>query len=131
MLHAPGKVEFKASKKELAGAVSGNNKLLEMPRFQQFSLNLPTEQSISLDCYDVFHNVDLGQVEFMAKLADGKVIRGNLNNAGKTKRIYTDAESAIEVLVGAAGAWGLIGDDGDCRSNSGEAHHDEEDEDEN
>ena len=68
----------------------------------------------------------MSDIEYAAKLSDGKVKSGKLDEAGKTARIAGDAGETFEVLVGSSGAWGVVGDDGDYRNNTGETHHDED-----
>jgi type VI secretion system secreted protein VgrG len=124
-VHAPGKVAFKAELKSWSGPQSSSPTL---PKFSVAPLNtgLAPIHTGTLDCYDLFFNKNLADIEYAAKFSDGKVTVGKLDAAGKTARIGADAGESFEVLVGSSGAWGVVGDDGDYRNNTGEAHHDED-----
>lgn len=84
--------------------------------------------STALDVHDVFFGKPTHNLEFTARFADGSVSHGRLeSSSGKTPRIGRETAEVFEVLVGSDGAWAVVGDDGDYRSNTGELHHDEED----
>jgi type VI secretion system secreted protein VgrG len=124
-VHAPGLVAFKAEMKSWTGPQSSSPTL---PKFSVAPLNtgLAPIHTGTLDCYDLFFNKNLADIEYAAKFSDGKVTVGKLDAAGKTARIGANAGESFEVLVGSSGAWGVVGDDGDYRNNTGEAHHDED-----
>jgi type VI secretion system secreted protein VgrG len=125
-IHAPGRVDFKAGVKSFTGPKSDSPTPLA---FTVSPLNIsavPPTHTASLDCYDLFFNKTMSDIEYAAKLSDGKVKSGKLDEAGKTARIAGDAGETFEVLVGSSGAWGVVGDDGDYRNNTGETHHDED-----
>jgi len=108
-LNAPGKVEFKASKKELAGPADGSVDLPGLPKLTV--ANLPEKYSNRLDVYDVFYKHELSDIHYAAKRADGKVVRGTLDEHGRTDQIYLKDQEEIEVLVGTSSAdWDLIYD---------------------
>jgi type VI secretion system secreted protein VgrG len=124
-VHAPGLVAFKAEMKSWTGPQSDSPSL---PKFSVAPLNtgLTPIHTGTLDCYDLFFNKNLADIEYASKFSDGKVTVGKLDEAGKTARIGADAEESFEVLVGSSGAWAVVGDDGDIRMNMGELHHDED-----
>jgi type VI secretion system secreted protein VgrG len=125
-IHAPGLVDFYAGVKSFTGPKGDSPTPLAFTVSPLNILATPPTHTASLDCYDLFFNKTMSDIEYAAKLSDGKVKSGKLDGAGKTARIAGDAGETFEVLVGSSGAWGVVGDDGDYRNNTGEAHHDED-----
>jgi uncharacterized protein (DUF2345 family) len=108
-LNAPGKVEFKASIKELGGAKDGSVGLPNLPKLAV--TNYPEKYSNRLDVYDLFVQHELTAVTYAAKRADGKVVRGVLDQHGRTDQLYVKDKEEIEVLVGPKQTeWSLIYD---------------------
>lgn len=108
-LNAPGKIEFKASMKELGGATDGSAGLPNLPKLAV--TNYPEKYSNRLDVHDLFIQHDLVGITYAAKRADGKVVRGVLDQHGRTDQLYVKDKEEIEVLVGPKQSeWSLIYD---------------------
>ena len=90
---------------------------------------MPKAFSNKLDVYDLFWMKNLSEIEYVAKDKSGEIIaEGNLDEVGRTSRIYSSRGQKIEVLIGGRGGWHVYvdgGDDGDKRYISSEDHHDE------
>ena len=124
-----GMAQFKAAMKELTSGGSASASLrLAKPGVLTLPMTHTPAFSAALDVHDVFFNKPTDNLEFTAKFADGSVSYGKVeSSSGKTPRMAREAAEVFEVLVGSDGAWAVIGDDGDYRSNTGELHHAEED----
>ncbi|KRB93659.1 type VI secretion system Vgr family protein [Duganella sp. Root198D2] len=108
-LNAPGKVEFKASMKELGGPSDGSIGLPNLPKLAV--TNYPEKYSNRLDVHDLFIQHELAGITYAAKRTDGKVVRGLLDQHGRTDQLYVKDKEKIEVLVGPKQTeWGLIYD---------------------
>ncbi|WP_159099021.1 type VI secretion system Vgr family protein [Aquabacterium olei] len=124
-----GMAQFKAAMKELT---SGGSASASFSLTKPGTLALPLAKhlvfSTALDVHDVFFGKPIDNLEFTARFADGSFSHGRLeSSSGKTPRIGRETAEVFEVLVGSDGAWAVVGDDGDYRSNTGELHHDEDD----
>lgn len=124
-LAAPGNITLKAGMKNFTGGSSANASV-SLKKPAALTLNKLPEFSAALDVHDVFFAKPADNLEFTAKFADGRVSQGKIDKVGKTPRISADTAGELEMLVGSDGAWALIGDDGDYRTNTGEMHHDED-----
>jgi type VI secretion system secreted protein VgrG len=77
MLHGPGKVEFKASMKELAGPGSASAVLPDMPRASALPPN-------SLEVAQLYHDsAPVQGAQYEAHFADGSIRKGATNSGGK------------------------------------------------
>jgi uncharacterized protein (DUF2345 family) len=111
MLHAPGKVDFKASKKELTGPASSSQVLPQMPLTE----NWPDVHSQQLNVLN-FIGADpetgeaLVRVPYSVRDAAGRVIaRGTTNDTGDTGRVFTKAQEKVDVFLG-EGEWRVFVD---------------------
>ncbi|MGF6774735.1 type VI secretion system secreted protein VgrG [Paraburkholderia sp. GAS199] len=76
-------------------------------------IDMPKAFSNRLDVYDIYWPRAFEEVEYIARRSDGEILtHGTLDNDGRTARVYTDQEEAIQVLVGTRGAW-LVETDAD------------------
>jgi len=108
-LRAPGKVEFKASMKELTGAQDGSAQLPTLPRLAV--PNLPAQYSNRLDLHNLFVQHDFNAVSFAARRADGKAVTGLLDQHGRSAQVHVPAQEDIQILAGASlDQWNLIYD---------------------
>jgi len=108
-LRAPGKVEFKASMKDLTGPQNASASLPALPKLAV--PNLPARYSNRLDVSNLFVQHDFGAVSFAAKRADGKAVTGLLDQHGRTAQVFAPAEENIDVLAGTSlHQWNLIYD---------------------
>ena len=65
--------------------------------------------STRLDAYSLFVQHEVSNVKYAAKLPNGRVIRGELDQHGRTQQLYGKASEKLEVLVGQSlGEWGMI-----------------------
>ncbi|MTW10540.1 type VI secretion system tip protein VgrG [Pseudoduganella eburnea] len=108
-LNAPGKVEFKASMKDLGGPMDSSVNLPPLPKLA--TTNYPDKFSNRLDIHDLFVLHQFDDVAFAAKRMDGRAVTGSLDQHGRSDQIYTKGEEEIELLVGTSqGDWNLIYD---------------------
>jgi type VI secretion system VgrG family protein len=105
-VHAPGKVEFKATVKELAGPASSKPVLPLMP--QANDLPRPADAfSNRVDVSSLFSTVELAAgVAYKVTRADGSVYAGTLDSNGRTERLFGKEGEALNVLVG-NGDWSV------------------------
>jgi type VI secretion system secreted protein VgrG len=92
MLHAPGKVEFKASMKELAGPADGSASVGALPKAK--------------DIYNeafVIRNEEtkepLPHVRYLIESASGVKIEGITDALGRTQRIFTAKSEALKLYL--------------------------------
>lgn len=92
MLHAPGKVEFKASMKELAGPQDGS---AELPV-------LPTAREIYNEAF-VIRNEETKEpmafVRYRLESASGVRIEGMTDAMGRTQRIFTKRSEELKLYL--------------------------------
>lgn len=108
-VHAPGKVDFKASKKELAGP---KNVSIDAPRLPKPEEIVSTDQPIYSQRFDFSHlalNHPLGfsseRLPYEVFDASGNFVTAGTTDAnGMTDRIFTNRETELTVLIG-AGSW--------------------------
>jgi type VI secretion system secreted protein VgrG len=92
MLHAPGKVEFKASMKELAGPKDGS---VSLPA-------LPTSREIYNEAFVVRNEETkepMAHVRYRIESASGVRIEGITDALGRTQRIFTPKREELKLYV--------------------------------
>ena len=89
MLHGPGKIEFKASKKELGGPADGTFGAPELPKAKP----LYDEQFVVKDEHT---GVPLANVAYRVVTADGKEYTGITDELGQTARIHSAKAGALK-----------------------------------
>ena len=101
---APGKVEFKASMKELAGAAKSSPVLPLMPQAE--TIAAPKEKfSGRLAAVELFSNTkEAPGTPYVMKRQDGSIYQGTLDQHGRTQRLFTEKPEDVTVLVG-DGEW--------------------------
>ncbi|MGI4846285.1 MAG: DUF2345 domain-containing protein [Janthinobacterium lividum] len=105
-VHAPGQVEFKASKKELAGPASSKPVLPLMPQASDLP-RPPDAFSNRVDVSSLFSPDELAAgVAYKVTRGDGNVYSGTLDSHGRTERLFGDEGEALDVLVG-GGEWSV------------------------
>jgi type VI secretion system secreted protein VgrG len=110
-VHAPGNVEFKASKKELAGPQNVSIEGLRLPKPEAI---VKTDEPIFSQRFDLSHfakNLPFGfsseRLPYEVFDADGKFITaGTTDENGMTDRILTNNETELTVFIG-GGSWGV------------------------
>jgi type VI secretion system secreted protein VgrG len=111
-VHAPGKVEFKASQKNLTGPKSAAVELPSFPKTElQITPNLTNYHSQQFDLSHLAENELTGfsseGLEYRVFDTQGAFItQGSTNSAGMTDRIFTDEMKNLVVLIG-SGDWVL------------------------
>ncbi|WP_426208863.1 type VI secretion system tip protein TssI/VgrG [Massilia sp. TWP1-3-3] len=93
MLHGPGKIEFKASKKELSGPADGSFGPPELPKAkprydEQFVIE------------DEFTGLLMAHMPYCIKRGDGKVFSGTTDEHGRTERVHGSRQDSVEIFVG-------------------------------
>ena len=106
-LKGPGKVEFRAGMKELAGGGSASASLV----LPSSTLVMPEKFSARLDVHDLFLPQPFNCVRYVAKLDDGRFVSGILDQHGRTKQLYAAETHEMTVLIGESKSkWDLIVD---------------------
>jgi len=105
-VHAPAKVEFKATMKELAGPASSKPVLPLMP--QASDLPRPADAfSNRVDVSGLFSSDELAAgVAYKVTRADGNIYAGTLDSDGRTQRLFGNKDETFKVLVG-DGDWSV------------------------
>jgi type VI secretion system VgrG family protein len=105
-VQCPGKIAVKAGKKSFGGPIKLSYALPRLP-----VSNLPDRFSNRLDVYDLFILHRFDAVKYSAKLPDGRVMEGVLDDHGRSPQIYANGASNIDILCGhALEEWDLIVD---------------------
>ena len=111
MLHGPGKIEFKASKKELAGPASIGLALPNLPKSQDMidTADRPFfSQQINASHYiGLYPEFDGLPYQVWQKGKDIQLAAGQLDPAGLSSRIFTDSPEELSIIVGDA-SWEII-----------------------
>ncbi|MGZ5000932.1 MAG: DUF2345 domain-containing protein, partial [Methylomonas sp.] len=92
MLHAPGKVEFKASMKELAGPQSGNASVNALPRAREIyneAFVIRNEETKEPMAY----------VRYRLESASGVRIEGITDAMGRTQRMFTARSEELKLYL--------------------------------
>jgi type VI secretion system VgrG family protein len=92
MLHCPGKVEFKAGKKELAGPASGSATAPTLPR----SRDIYNEAFVVLDEET---RAPLANVRYRLESASGMTVEGITDALGRTQRLFTPKSEALKLYL--------------------------------
>lgn len=111
MLHSPGKVQFKASMKELAGPASSSQNLPLMPLAATWP-NVYSQQLNALNFIGISPETGAALVKVPYSVRDqrGRVItRGTTDDAGDTGRIFTKEKEKVDVFLG-EGEWRVFVD---------------------
>jgi uncharacterized protein involved in type VI secretion and phage assembly/uncharacterized protein (DUF2345 family) len=105
-VQCPGKIAVRAGKKSFSAADRADYTMPYLP------VSNPKDVfSNRLDVHDVFVQHVFGTVGYTAKLPSGRVLKGVLDEHGRSTQIYTGNEEEIEVLVGnSLEEWDLIAD---------------------
>jgi len=82
MLHAPGKVDFKATKKELTGPADGSISKPDLPKAKE----IYNEAFVILDEET---KQPMAHVRYRLESASGVVVEGFTDAMGRTQRIFT------------------------------------------
>lgn len=82
MLHAPGKVDFKATRKELAGPADGSISKTDLPKAKE----IYNEAFVVLDEET---KQPMAHVRYRLESANGVVVEGFTDALGRTQRIFT------------------------------------------
>lgn len=96
-------ITHKASQHLFQGGESVNVQLPALP-----NINLPARYSVQLDAYN--HLAALTPLaSYTALLADGRQLKGVLDERGVSDRIYSDHADQTKILVGASTPeWGSV-----------------------
>jgi type VI secretion system secreted protein VgrG len=111
MVHGPGTMTFKASMKELAGPAKGAPELPHLPSLAPVAL-APGEKVFStrVDAAGLFEDLaSAAGAAYVIQRQDGTLLRGNLDQYGRTARLFTPASEKVTVLVG-EGEWEILED---------------------
>ena len=105
-VHCPGKVSVKGATHLIAGPDSMN---VPMPAFPVS--NLPDKKSNRLDVYDLFRPQEFRNVNYQAKFPDGRIVKGALDEHGRSDQIGNLESGKLEFLVGESQReWDLVVD---------------------
>jgi uncharacterized protein (DUF2345 family) len=104
MLHGPGKIEFKASVKELAGPASASTTL---PRFPNGELSLDqNKHHVFAAQYQVLKgDMEVVQQAYVMTLPDGSKHFGQTDSRGKTIKVGTTEPKEIKLTLLQKNSW--------------------------
>jgi len=111
MIHGPGTMTFKASMKELAGPPKGAPELPHLPSLAPVTL-APGEKVFStrVDAAGLFEDAAAAAgAAYVIQRQDGTLQKGNLDQYGRTARLFTPESEKVTVLVG-DGEWEILED---------------------
>src|SRR5471032_1289411 len=111
MIHGPGTMTFKASMKELTGPAKGAPELPHLPSLAPVTL-APGEKVFStrVDAAVLFEDAAAAAgAAYVIKRQDGTLQKGNLDQYGRTARLFTPESEKVTVLVG-DGEWEILED---------------------
>src|SRR5471032_1270605 len=111
MIHGPGTMTFKASMKELTGPAKGAPELPHLPSLAPVTL-APGEKVFStrVDAAGLFEDAAAAAgAAYVIQRQDGTLLKGNLDQYGRTARLFTPASEQVTVLVG-DGEWEILED---------------------
>ena len=92
MLHGPGKVEFKASMKELAGAGSASVNALEFKKAKE----IHNEAFVILNEKD---DTPMAHVRYRLESASGMTLEGVTDEHGKTSRLTSANPEQVKIFL--------------------------------
>jgi uncharacterized protein (DUF2345 family) len=105
-VQCPGKITIHAGVKSFVGP-----ERIEYPMPYLPVSNPKDVFSNRLDVHDLFVQHEFSAVSYAAKLPTGKVVKGVLDEHGRSRQLYAGASEEIEILVGESlDEWGLIAD---------------------
>ncbi len=109
-IHGPGAMSFKASMKELTGPAKNAPVLPHLPAAAGLDIAQETAYSTRFDAADLFDSpLAAAGVPYLLQRADGSVFEGQLDQFGRTNRVFTDAPEDVTLLVG-DGEWEIYED---------------------
>jgi len=110
MIHGPGTMSFKASMKELTGPMKSAPVLPHLPAAGVLESSAETAFSTRFDAAGLFDSpLAAAGTPYLLQRADGSVFEGQLDQFGRTNRIFTDAAEDVTLLVG-DGEWEIYED---------------------
>jgi type VI secretion system secreted protein VgrG len=128
MIHGPGKMEFKASMKELSGPLDGSLPLPKLNEAGKVVYDLSTKVVIDRQLQDLMEAVGGGTLPYRFLDARGKVVaKGVVNDKGTTERVYHPVANELTVQFGETGDWTQVIHDDDSGCGCGEEHGDDHD----
>jgi type VI secretion system secreted protein VgrG len=105
-VQCPGKITIKAGTKSFVGPERAEYPLPYLP-----VANPKDAYSNRLDAHDLFVQHPFGAVTYAAKLPSGRIMKGVLDEHGRSTQIYASANEEIEILVGhSLDEWDAIAD---------------------
>lgn len=105
-VQCPGKITIRAGKKSFVGPERADYPLPYLP-----VANPKDAFSNRLDAHDLFVQHAFGAVTYAAKLPTGRVVKGTLDEHGRSRQIYASSNEDIEILVGhSLEEWDAIAD---------------------
>ena len=105
-VQCPGKITIKAGTKSFVGPERAGYPLPYLP-----VANQKDAYSNRLDAHDLFVQHPFGAVTYAAKLPSGRIMKGALDEHGRSAQIYASANEKIEILVGhSLDEWDAIAD---------------------
>jgi type VI secretion system secreted protein VgrG len=130
MIHGPGKMEFKASMKELTGPLDGSLPLPKLNEAGKVVYDLSTKVVIDRQLQDLMEAVGGGALPYRFLDARGKVVaKGVVNEKGTTERVYHPVANELTVQFGETGDWTQVIHEDDSGCGCGEEHGDDHDHD--
>ncbi|WP_288379675.1 type VI secretion system Vgr family protein [uncultured Massilia sp.] len=110
MIHGPGTMAFKASMKELTGPMKDAPVLPHLPAAGALDTQTETAYSTRFDAAGLFDSpLAAAGTPYLLQRADGSVFEGQLDQFGRTNRVFTDAPEEVTLLVG-DGEWEIYED---------------------
>jgi type VI secretion system secreted protein VgrG len=105
-IHCPGTLEIKAANIVLSGPGTMN---VPMPHMPSSSLEAAKEKfSVRVDAAELFNDLkEAPGTAYLLKRADGSLIKGQLDQYGRTQRLYTEKPEEVTLLVG-EGDWEIL-----------------------
>lgn len=114
-VQCPGKLTVHAGKKSFIGPERMDFRMPYLP-----VSNAPAAFSQRLDVHDLFVQHDFGAISYAAKVGDKKVMRGTLDEHGRSPQIYAEQGQEMEILTGRSlDEWDLIVDYDDLEKGEG------------
>lgn len=105
-IQCPGKITIHAGKKSFVGPERTTYTMPYLP-----VPNLKDAFSNRLDAYGLFVQHEFSAVKYAARLPDRRLIKGVLDEHGRSTQIYADAAAEMDILVGPSlEEWGVLAD---------------------
>ncbi|GJI96540.1 hypothetical protein RugamoR57_32580 [Duganella caerulea] len=111
MIHGPGTMTFKASMKEMTGPAKGAPELPHLPSLGPVDVAAGEKiYSTRVDAAGLFEDTAAAAgAAYVIQRQDGTLLKGNLDQFGRTARLFTPASEKVTVLVG-DGEWEILED---------------------